>query len=201
MTEQKIPGDNEQGFVLILSLLMLLILTIIGVSATNNTSIELQIAGNDRVHKQTFYQADGGTELGIRLAYENALCINSGGFPDYNDPSKFIYGNIVIPQTDLSFAQPGQTGTITYSPETLNGPLTTLTISGESVATPGSGLSDIAGYDGLGKSSPGSTHFLYNIRSFHSGPTNSQSQITLQWRLSGNLVNNASPSDCLSWMN
>ena len=37
------------------------LLTIIGISATNTTSIELQIAGNDRIYKQNFYRAEAAT--------------------------------------------------------------------------------------------------------------------------------------------
>ncbi len=44
---------------------------IIGISATTNTSLELQIAGNDRTHKETFYQADGGSQLAARLVEES----------------------------------------------------------------------------------------------------------------------------------
>ncbi|OQY21843.1 MAG: hypothetical protein B6I37_08055 [Desulfobacteraceae bacterium 4572_35.2] len=50
--------NNEGGFVLITSLLMLVILTIIGISATNTTTVELQIAGNDRIAKQVFYNQE-----------------------------------------------------------------------------------------------------------------------------------------------
>ena len=50
--------NNEQGFVLIVSLLMLMVLMIIGIAATNTTTIELQISGNDKVSKMAFYAAE-----------------------------------------------------------------------------------------------------------------------------------------------
>ena len=52
--------NNEQGFVLIASLMMLMILLIIGIAATNTTTIELQISGNDKVNKMAFYSAESG---------------------------------------------------------------------------------------------------------------------------------------------
>jgi len=177
---------------------MLLILVIIGVSATQNTSIELQIAGNDKVHRQTFYQADGGTELGIRLTYENALCVNVDGFANPDDPNDLVLGKIIVDKTDLSFATPGHTGLATYYPNTLNNaPSTSLTIGGVAVSTAGAGFQDIAGYDYLGKSAAaGGTHLLYDIQSRHSGETNSQSGVDIQWKLTTNIVNNASSDDC-----
>jgi len=59
-------GHNEDGFVLVATLVILMLLVILGISTTTNTSIELQIAGNDKVYKQNFYQAEGGayTEAG-----------------------------------------------------------------------------------------------------------------------------------------
>ncbi len=51
--------NNEQGFVLVASLMMLMVLMIIGIAATNTTTLELQISGNDRLAKQVFYRAEG----------------------------------------------------------------------------------------------------------------------------------------------
>lgn len=52
---------NEQGFVLITSLLMLVVLVIIGIAATNTTVFELQVSGNDKMVSQVFYRADAAT--------------------------------------------------------------------------------------------------------------------------------------------
>lgn len=65
---------NEEGFVLITGLLILLILTMLGITATRNTSIELQIAGNDRLHKETFYSAESGAILGTEILEQNFFC-------------------------------------------------------------------------------------------------------------------------------
>ena len=71
---------QEEGFVLVTTLLIMLVLTIIGISATTNTSIELQIAGNDRSHKQNFYQTEGGDELATEIVEQSIAC--PGGFND-----------------------------------------------------------------------------------------------------------------------
>jgi len=68
------PLKNENGFVLITAMIMLVILTLIGTFALNTTTFELQISGNDRVAKDTFYQADGGTEAAIELVEQNFSC-------------------------------------------------------------------------------------------------------------------------------
>jgi len=50
---------NEEGSAIIIALLILVLLTIIGTSATQTTVIELAIVRNDLVHKDQLYRADG----------------------------------------------------------------------------------------------------------------------------------------------
>lgn len=49
---------NEYGSVTVVALMMLVLLTIIGVSATTTSDVELQIAGNDRVYRENLYNAE-----------------------------------------------------------------------------------------------------------------------------------------------
>lgn len=64
--------NNERGFVLIVSLLMLMVLMIIGIAATNTTTIELGISGNDKLSKQTFYQAEGVVAEAVRIIFNDS---------------------------------------------------------------------------------------------------------------------------------
>ena len=63
---------NEKGFVLIASMLMLMVLTIIGVAATNTTTIELKIAGNDRIANEDFYDQEASL-LNGKISYRDWL--------------------------------------------------------------------------------------------------------------------------------
>ena len=51
---------NEDGSVMIASVLILALLTIVGISATDTTTVERHIASNDQFHKMAFYNADSG---------------------------------------------------------------------------------------------------------------------------------------------
>jgi hypothetical protein len=54
------PLKNEQGYFLIMSTIMLLaLLTIISIAATNTANTEVQIAGNDAVYQRNLYLAEG----------------------------------------------------------------------------------------------------------------------------------------------
>ncbi len=56
--------SGETGAVLILSLLLLMVLTLLGVAALTNSRIELQLAANDRAHKQALAAADVALAIG-----------------------------------------------------------------------------------------------------------------------------------------
>ena len=55
---------GEQGFILVLTMFMLAICSIIGVAAMLTSTTEVDIAGNERAHKQTVYQAEAGYVVG-----------------------------------------------------------------------------------------------------------------------------------------
>jgi Tfp pilus assembly protein PilX len=60
MEELKKLLKNEQGYFLILATIMLLALvTIISIAATNTANTEVQIAGNDTVYQRNVYLAEG----------------------------------------------------------------------------------------------------------------------------------------------
>jgi hypothetical protein len=60
--EKKNLLDSEKGMALVIALVMLLILTLVGLSAIGTSTFESNIAGNQRVYNLAFYTADGGVE-------------------------------------------------------------------------------------------------------------------------------------------
>lgn len=55
---QKIRAYNENGSVTVLAVVLLMLLTLLGMSAISTSSIETQIAGNEMRYKQAFYAAE-----------------------------------------------------------------------------------------------------------------------------------------------
>jgi len=51
---------NDRGSALVLALLILVLLTLMGISATTTSTIEVQMAGNDKFHEMAFYAAESG---------------------------------------------------------------------------------------------------------------------------------------------
>lgn len=50
--------NNQGGFVLITSLVIMVVLVLLGTFALNTTNVELQISGNDRVAKEDFFNQE-----------------------------------------------------------------------------------------------------------------------------------------------
>ena len=57
---------NDDGSVLIVALIMLVLITLMGISATTTTDIGLQIAGNDMIYKKNLYSAEGSAMEAIQ---------------------------------------------------------------------------------------------------------------------------------------
>jgi hypothetical protein len=52
------PLKNDNGSVLIVSLILLVLLTVIGAAATRTAQIELRLSGNEKHHNMAFYAAE-----------------------------------------------------------------------------------------------------------------------------------------------
>jgi len=75
------PLNNEKGSAIIAALFILVIVTILGIAATNTSTLELQIASNDQLIKTAFYNSDSavyGTSKLISHALNRSEAIASG---------------------------------------------------------------------------------------------------------------------------
>jgi hypothetical protein len=66
------PLKNERGYFLIMSTLMLLaLLTIISIAASNTANTEVQIAGNDAVYQRNLYLAEGAAMQAVDVIHNH----------------------------------------------------------------------------------------------------------------------------------
>ena len=56
---------NDRGSALVVALLVLVLLTLMGISATTTSTIEVQMAGNEKVHDMAFYAAESGWQTSL----------------------------------------------------------------------------------------------------------------------------------------
>ena len=73
----KYLSNNEKGSVLLVSMLVLMVLTLLGIVALDTTDLELMISRNDRTYKESFNGADGGGMAAIKVL-RNTLDADAG---------------------------------------------------------------------------------------------------------------------------
>jgi len=203
--------DNESGYVLIGVLFILLLMIVIGLAGTTDTGLELQIASNDRIRRETFYQADGTTQIAVRLVEESVG--SAGPFtkqdsdnilkdPDTSTPNTTVlivddtlwnneagrdFTNVddpdpADPTKSRDFAYfPGGYDTTLADPDT--DPHSNVIVDGVTTTVAGAGLQQLAGYEGKGKGTAGGGgKILYTIYSQYKGKNESESIVAVQWR-------------------
>lgn len=203
MHRQKDRYRGDEGFVLVTALMILLVLTLIGIYMSNQTNTEIQIAGSDKVQKQTFYEADGGTEFAAEILEQNIACI---AFKENGAGTTFIgQGPDIALDNSIGVAEASRQlwqnalgkysgGTTPYPSDSTRdlwippayaagAPHTNITIEGIADLSPGSSIIFAAGYLGLGRSIAAAGVVMdYEIDSQHIGPANSESLIQIEYR-------------------
>lgn len=104
MKNKKLLKD-EDGSVIVIVLIVLMLVTMMGVSSTTTSTIEIQIAGNEKTYKENFYTAEGATMEAMQnmdMADAEALKLN-------NAPSTL--GWMMAGEVDLSDSSAVSTNT------------------------------------------------------------------------------------------
>ncbi len=185
MIKERLKTD-ENGSILVVSMLVLSLLTMIGIAATTTSTIETQIAINDQRYKETFYRAEGGLQVAQELLEQNIRCPN--GFT-----SADIEGTITVEPSDdygLAFWQnptefandPTDNDRDAYITQN-DGTRTNLTFGGTTSLSPGGSLQMAAGYEGIGKGAAGGgADITYDIRAQQVGGNNNETTLKVMWR-------------------
>jgi hypothetical protein len=72
----------QKGVSLVIALIILLVLTLIGISAISTTTFETNIAGNERLYNKAFYTSDAGVDYFVSMGVSYILLPNSSGIVD-----------------------------------------------------------------------------------------------------------------------
>lgn len=72
-----VAHKSENGSVTIIALILLVVMTIIGISASRTATIDLQIAGNQIPYKKSFYISEGGVN-------RESIEVGRGSYPVVN---------------------------------------------------------------------------------------------------------------------
>jgi len=97
--QKKSPIKNENGSVIILAMIFLVLLTIIGMSAVDTSIIEVQISGNDVRYKTNFYRAESA-------AMECAQIIETETNPQFLHPQGTDSPTWIYPKDVFDLSDP-----------------------------------------------------------------------------------------------
>jgi len=70
-------NQSEQGSITVIALMILVVLTLLGITITRTSTIDVRIAGNEIPFKQSFYVAEGGIN-------REAAEVGAGNYPVMN---------------------------------------------------------------------------------------------------------------------
>ena len=187
---------DEGGYVLVLALLTLLILTLIAIGGLTSSSFESTIAGNDWRAKRSFYKAESGTELGAELLEYNFSCgaINSakitGNLAVYT-PELFHNTDkpADLPPTsastrDVCWASANPANPVLADcAANSNAEQTDIVVYGDRDFDPGSAIQMAAGYEGRGKSAAaGGVSYTHQIIANNTLADASSAAVQIEWR-------------------
>jgi hypothetical protein len=171
--------NNEKGAVLVVALIVIGLLTVIGTAITMMSSIELNIARNEKVAKTAFCRAEDGRVIA-------AMVLQSAAWgTDYGDGDNFE-GNtdITVADGDFIFEAIADADTVSGSPDVQMTGSMLASADIDKVSTsplPGSSAEFGSGYEGTGESS--SLQIIYEIDSIGSGPAGATAQVEVEYRL------------------
>jgi type IV pilus assembly protein PilX len=89
MRSRVLLARNEEGVVLVLCLITLVLLTLIGISATTTSQLEAEISGNDKTYKEAFYAAEMALTVGETAV--NSL-LNRVDLEEGTQPGRYVKG-------------------------------------------------------------------------------------------------------------
>ncbi len=98
--------NNERGIALVLTMIFLVVLSLMGITALRSSRVELQIAGNEKWATDSFYRSESGNDMVTRLIEDNS----SGKVGGANTPVKdFTYGEVLVANLDFDLSDPQET--------------------------------------------------------------------------------------------
>ena len=90
--------DNENGYMIVVMIMILSVLSVIATAGTNNSITERRSATNEQIHQLSFYAADTGRTYVVKnsdLYHEDNITVDGSiAFPDKDNPtSQYAVGS------------------------------------------------------------------------------------------------------------
>ncbi len=175
--------ESEKGMVLIVSLLLLLVATVVGITALSTSTTKVMIAGNQRLSEMNFSSADGGISASTPIiettAYDRAVSATYSADPDITISLDFTN------EITGALAQDGDTASVSPDIQFALGN-TTVSVDVDYLyagSPAGSAIEFASGYEGFGKGAgSGGAEVYYTVNSLSQGDAGSESGVFAVYR-------------------
>ena len=185
-------GAKSQGFALFMALVFLLVMTTLGITMMNYSTLEYRMSVNTAFHEQAFQAAEGGRKAMTSILDEHifergwaGVSLPSGmTINDNNNDSR--PDNLFITSTTNSTEDLQQPTTLiedaSYSKASIKASISVISVG--ALANSGSGQEMFRGYDGLGQGSgSGGSARFFEVRSKGASNGNSTATIASHYRV------------------
>ncbi len=87
-------AKDEQGSVLVISMLILVMLTVLGFASMNTANVEKLVAGNERTYKENFFRAEAANMVGGQRFVNLTDPTEAPGGMDYGSAGPGVSGEV-----------------------------------------------------------------------------------------------------------
>ena len=157
--------DND-GYILITVLLLLLVLTILGIAAINTSTVENVLSGNVRLRERNLSKADAGAEISSGLIERAVRESDITGFTNIVSPSFASTSDDYLPNELRATAFDTDTQDLAFTVDSQNVAVDVVTVDIDKMYTKwigGTAIEFAAGYEGAGKSAGSGFYTFYRI--------------------------------------
>lgn len=170
---------RQRGSVMVVALIILALLTIIGISATTTSEIDIQIAGNMKAYEIAFHHADSGVYSTPKVI---SACLDTGTQPDLPSATYFesVSGTSEFYREVMGYKEYDTDRDIGF---TLSGYPVKVDVkrTGQKNLA-GGGVEFASGAEGAGAGSSGGVAVFYALDSLGEGPNSARSNVVAQYR-------------------
>jgi Tfp pilus assembly protein PilX len=152
--------DND-GFILITVLLLLLVLTILGIAAINTSTVENVLSGNVRLRERNLSKADAGAEISSGLIERSVRESDITGFTNIVSPAFASTSDDYLPNELRATAFDPDTQDLAFTVDSQN-----VTVDIDKMYSKwigGTAIEFASGYEGAGKSAGSGFYTFYRI--------------------------------------
>jgi len=176
---------SDRGVALVFALVIMLVLTIIGSSATLTSQVDLKISGNTKVIRTSFYAADGGIQMAPKVI---SRIITDRAIPAPSETPLLTYDLANLLEKIMGYIEDDDPGTDTADIAMSQGTQGTIAVDVFRLDTrylSGGGVEFASGTEGVGVGGAASAAIIYNLASrgtVGTSPKTTDSDIIARYR-------------------